>query len=78
MFLNDLFEKINFEKKSAEDNKSMTKYLVCKEFNIATVLNSQAVTACEHYDMNMDFVHLTIFTFSKQAFNESLDFFNNS
>ena len=27
------FEKVNFEKKSADDNNSMKKYTTCKEFN---------------------------------------------
>ena len=33
LFLKEFFEKINFEKKSADDNKSMNKYTTCKELN---------------------------------------------
>ena len=29
--LKEFFEKVNFEKKSADDNKSMKNYMVCKE-----------------------------------------------
>ena len=32
MFLKEAFEKINFEKKSADDNKSMKNYPACKDF----------------------------------------------
>ena len=33
MFLKELFEKVNFEKKSADDNKSMKNKIAGKELN---------------------------------------------
>ena len=33
MFLKEFFKKVNFEKKSADDNRGMEKYPACNELN---------------------------------------------
>ena len=38
VFLKELFEKVNFEKKYADDNKSMKNYQACKEINLFSLL----------------------------------------
>ena len=33
-FLKEFFETVNFEKKLADDNKSMTNYIACKDLKV--------------------------------------------
>ena len=40
VFLNEFFENVNFQKKSADDNKSMKNYPVCKELKIFYLIYS--------------------------------------
>ena len=37
VFLNDLFQKVNFEKKTADDNKSMKNYPTCLDLTLLSI-----------------------------------------
>ena len=59
VFLKAFFEKVNFEKKSAEDNKGMKKYPACND------LSPYNTISIRHKQMSNDMRFLTMCHFDK-------------